>query len=210
MLLKEHQVRRVIRRTIVENNYRVNERFYRNLHANLMTEGFMDVIKDIPNLIKKSKSSDEKVKKEAMPKAKKSILLLKLMPLVFMLNTVSTGQVMAGETLKNYRAAQEIAAQLGMDNDFINPSEMNTEDLSDFIKSNKNLLSRVNALKSGVKLADSASEVNADLDDIIDSQEEDIAELEVDFDIFQQELNKGTKLVYDSVTGEDVHIDDLI
>jgi hypothetical protein len=41
MLLAENQVRKVIRKTIVENNYRINERFYRQLERNLINEGFL-------------------------------------------------------------------------------------------------------------------------------------------------------------------------
>ena len=50
MLLTENQVRRVIRKTIVQNNYRVNERFYRQLNKNLMYETFMqDLARDFGN-----------------------------------------------------------------------------------------------------------------------------------------------------------------
>ena len=50
MLLTENQVRRVIRKTIVQNNYRVNERFYRQLNKNLMYETFMqNLAKDFGN-----------------------------------------------------------------------------------------------------------------------------------------------------------------
>ena len=45
MLLSENSVRRVIRKTIVENNYRVNERFYQQLESNLIQEGIIDSIK---------------------------------------------------------------------------------------------------------------------------------------------------------------------
>ena len=44
MLLTEHQVRKVVRKTIVENNFRVNERFYRQLERNLLREFSMQDI----------------------------------------------------------------------------------------------------------------------------------------------------------------------
>lgn len=46
MLLTEQKVRKVIRHTIRQNNYRINERFYSDLNKNLMQEGVISVIKD--------------------------------------------------------------------------------------------------------------------------------------------------------------------
>ena len=94
MLLTEHKFRRVIRKTIIENNYRVNERFYRQLNRNLMNEVSMNSIKKSFSSVKNAFKKGSVNKKSIVPKAKKASFIIKSIALMSLLNAAAVGKTL--------------------------------------------------------------------------------------------------------------------
>jgi len=121
MLLTERKVRNVIRRTIVENNYKINERFYRRLENNLLREfnmqkiknGLSSSLKSLKNIVSKENSKNSLKKTVGLTRH-----LLTILPLIVAANTVSAG--IGAEHKIAYTKDAAVTAALGMADELSN------------------------------------------------------------------------------------------
>jgi hypothetical protein len=134
MLITENKFRSVVRQTLKENHYRIDEHFYNDLNRNLMNEGLMDSIKSGTEKLKNMfKSKDKKIVKKAAFGSNKILIGLAL---VSLFNGISHGQVMKTnymDNLANIAQALEDSAKLA------GQSGVNLDDAIDIYDSAKDL-----------------------------------------------------------------------
>ena len=122
MLITENKFRAVVRQTLKENYYRIDEHFYNDLNRNLMNEGLMDSIKSGTEKLKNMfKSRDKNTVKKAVFGSNKILIGLAL---ISVFNGISHGQVMKQghmntvmDTVAALENSAELAGKSGVDLD---------------------------------------------------------------------------------------------
>lgn len=194
MILTEQKVRKVIRQTIRQNNYRINERFYRDLNRNLINEGMIETMSNAFNAVKeKFTSSKNKKNVKGMKKPANAFSQL-LVPLamIALFNSVSHGKVAESGINRIHAAAVEAGEAMEIDAietgdiddmveagdllDLIENKQMNLQEMKKLISimknlnSCKNLNKELNNLESQLSSLDAEDQENQeDLDNFVEA-----------------------------------------
>lgn len=187
MLLSEQKVRKVIRQTIRQNNYKINERFYSDLNKNLISEGVVETMSKAFDAIKDKFSShkgNKDVKGIKKPASAFNQLLVPL-AMIVLFNSVSDGKIAKSGIDEILAAAEEAAMSLETNSletgsvddmrdaeDILNRvknKSMNLQDMKNLITMVKNLNSCKNLSK---EISDLENELNSLDLETQDSQED--------------------------------------
>lgn len=189
MLLTEQKLRKVIRQTIRQNNYRIDERFYTELNRNLVNEGAIETMSKAFNVVK-DKFLSSKRKKDTKGMKKPARIFSQLcvpLAMIALFNSVSDGKIAEKGIDRIHAAAVDAQREIVIDSletgsvDDMSDAEdilKQVENKSMSLQDMKNLISMVKNLNSCKKLGKEIADLETQLEKLNNKTQESQEDLD--------------------------------